>query len=517
MVLGLAGDQRSLDVEIRLTGPEAAKVRALRASRGWADTNPMLAVRDLVVRDAEGPIAVGAAAEEAAFFVLPLSRAPSGQEIVVRYTARAGAVASRLSLHRGEGGVSGVGHSFVVRPAVEAELPLMVRLRGEGPGVALASSLDGRRAASPEDLADAVYVAGDVRTEAGASGERATIAFGQKIGAAAAIDIVTRARAFAARAFGPSAGAGRAPASVFLIGERDIGAAHDGAAAGGAVAVWIDAARGLDDGVKIVLAHEALHAVFGRAIRVDAAGLDAAWFAEGFTTHYARRALFEEGVIGADVFLADVARLDEGRAKEADPGDAHAIGYALGARYAALLDAAVRRRSKGARSLDDAVRALAEEAAKGKEGLVPLAAFRALIAAEIGEADERALWLGLVAGALPELPDGAFGPCFRRVTETRTEVSLGFDAASLTGRPQIIRGTVDGSAAARAGVHDGAIVLSSNVRPGQELSPARAVELLLMGAKGKKRVRYSPAVKVTQTAFKSRPCERGAGSGGTAP
>lgn len=508
MVLGLAADQRSFDVEIRVTGPDVAKIRALRATRGWADTRPLLAVRDLVVRDAQGPIAVGPAAEEPAFSVMPLTRPPAGGEIVVRYNARTGAVASRLALHRGEGGVSAVGHSFVVRPALDVELPITVRLRGEGPGVALASSLDGRARATPEDLADAVYVAGDVHTEAAPSGERATIAFGSKIGARAALDIVARTRTFAARAFGPGAGAARAPASVFLIGERDIGKEHDGAAAGGSVAVWLDAARGLDDGVKIVLAHEALHAVFGGAIRVDAAGLDAAWFAEGFTTHYARRALHDEGLIDAEAFLADVARLDEGRAKQADPGDAHAIGYALGARYAALLEAAVRARSKGARSLDDVVRALGERASKEKEGLVPTPVFRAVVAADIGEAEERALWLGMVAGALPELPDGAFGPCFRRVKETRTEVSLGFDPASLAGRPQMIRGTIEGSAAARAGVHDGAIVLDSNVRPGRELSPTSTVELLLSGAKGKKRVRYRPIEKITQTVFKPQACER---------
>ena len=507
LALGLAADQRSLDVEIHMTGPDVSKVRALRATRGWADVHPLAAVRDLVVRDALGPIALGPTTDEASFSVMPLARAPAGGEITVRYSARAGAEASRLALHRGEGGVSGIGHSFVVRPAIEVELPLTVRLRGEG-GSALASSLDGRLRATPEDLADAVFVAGAVSTDVSTSGDRATIAFGPRVAARAAIEVVTRARAFAARAFGPRAAEARAPVSLFLIGERGIGKEHDGAAAGGSIAVWLDATRGLDDGAKIVLAHEALHAVFGGTIRVDAGGHDAAWFSEGFATHYARRALFDEGLIDADAFLADVARLDEGRAKQADPSDAHAIAYALGARYAAHVDAAARSRSKGKRSLDDVVRALGEETTRRTGAPISTAALRAVITAEVGEADERALWLGLVAGALPELPDGAFGPCFRRTTETRTTVDLGFDPGSLVGRLHIVRGTIEGSAAARAGVRDGALVLESNVRPGAELSETSTVELLLSDPRGKKRVRYRPLQKSKHSVFKPRPCQR---------
>lgn len=509
MRLTLAADGRSLGVEIRVKGPEAAEVKALRATRGWGGTRPLAAIQGVEVRDAGGPIAVGRAADEGAFSVLPLARPASGGEIVVRYTARADTEVSRLALHRGAGGLSGVGHGFVLRPALQHEMPLSVTLRAEpGSGAALATTLDGRKAATVEDLAAAVYVAGPLRSEVLASGDRATVAFGAAMDARAALDVAARTAGFAERVFGLDGRGERERVVLFVIGERGIGREHDGASTGGAVSVWIDAERTLDDGARILLSHEALHRVFGGALRLDAGGRDAAWFSEGFATHYARRALFDQGMITAEAFLADVARARDGGPEGATDGGAHALGYGLGSRYAALLDAEIRGRSGGKRSLDDVVRALAEIARKAPDEPIAMAVFRNTVTAEIGADRERALWDGLVIGALPELPDDAFGPCFRRKVEMRTVAALGFDAASLDASPQIIRGTVPGSAAERAGVRDGALVLRSSVRAGQRVDPDVEVELVLAGRKGKQVVRYRPARTEKVAAFAPQPCGR---------
>src|SRR5262249_11487350 len=157
-------------------------------------------------------------------------------------------------------------------------------------------------------------------------------------------------------------------------------------------------------------------------------------------------------------FLADVARADDERSEEADRDDERAMGYGRGARYAAMIDAAVRGGSRGGRSLDDVLRALAPIAARSPGVAVPVKAFRASIAAESGDGKGRAVWNELAVGTPPELPEGAFGPCFRRVTEKVVVPELGFDQASLSGRAPLIQGTVAGSAAARAGVRDGALV-----------------------------------------------------------
>lgn len=513
--LTLAADARSVEVEIRVTGPEVAQVRALRATRGWAGTNGLAAVQDLRVSDAMGSIGVGAPAEEEAFSLLPLARAPAGDELIVQYTARTGAEASRFALQRGaadasgSSGISGVGHSFVVRPALAAALPLALRFRAGSASTTFASSLDGRTDATVEDLAEAVYVAGAVQTAALASGDRAAIAFGSAIAGPAALDIAARARAGAARAFGlEDRGDKRAPRGVFVIGERGLGKEHDGAALGGTIALWLDAARPLDDGAKILIAHETLHEVFGGVLRVEAEGREATWFSEGFATHYARRLLFDQGLIEAAAFLADVARGDDERSEKGSPDDARAAGYGRGARYAAQIDAAVRARSRGKHTLDDVIRALTTLARKTPEVPLALSAFRGAVTAEVGEERERALWDGLAARTPPELPDDAFGPCFRRLIETRTVFELGFDAASLRSRPQLIRGTTPGSAAERAGVRDGAMVLKSSVHAGEKLDPGATVELLLTDPKGKKRVRYKPAQTQKTAVFVPQTCKR---------
>ena len=508
MSLGLAGDERSMDVEIRVTGPKVAEVRDLVATRGWADTHPFTGVRNLDVRDAGGTIEVKDPVDDGAFSRLPLARPPAGDELTVRYTARANAEVSRLALHRGAGGVSGVGHAFVVRPVVAGALPFTMRFHAGGlaSGASLVTSLDGRASATVEDLAEAVYVAGSARSEALPEGDRATIAFGSAIDGAAAIDVTSRVRAFATRAFGLEPRELGGPVSLFVIGERGIGREHDGASTGGAVAVWLDGSRSLDGAAKVLIAHEAFHRVFGAALRVGIEGYEATWFAEGFATHFARRALFEQGLLDAEAFLADVARTEAESAPR--PGDHRAAEYGRGSRYAATIDAAVRARSRGARSLDDVVRALAVEARKTPDAPLPVETFRAAVVAEVGPDKERALWEALASKEPLELPDGAFGPCFHRAIEARTTLELGFDAASLSASPQIIRGTVPGSAAARAGVRDGALVLKTSLRPGQEIAASTTVQLVLGDSRGKRNVSYRPAATRKRAVFKAQSCKR---------
>src|SRR5205823_5658329 len=149
----------------------------------------------------------------------------AGDELTVHYTARANADASRLSLHRGAAGVSGVGHGFVVRPALGATLPLVVRFHAArlGSDAVLATSLDGRTEASVEDLAAAVYVAGAAHTEALPSGDRATAAFGTAIEGRDAAGLAAKVRALSARAFGLDESEPHAPLALFVIGEHGIG------------------------------------------------------------------------------------------------------------------------------------------------------------------------------------------------------------------------------------------------------------------------------------------------------
>lgn len=506
VVLSPRPSGQEVSVEIRVVGPMARNIRALRATRGWGGTRPLEATTGLVVSDARGPIDVLPPVTEGAFSLLRLARSPEHDDVRVRYTARAGGDVSRFSLRRGDGGLSSVGHAFVLRPALEEEMPLSLLARApSGERVPLATSLDGRVTATAEDLAAAVYVIGRFSKDELPPNDVVMSAFGAQLDPRSARDVISQAHRFADEL----AGAGERRAThLFVIGERGMGAEHDGASTGGAIAVWLDPTRGLDDGVKILLAHEALHALFGGSLRIDAAGRDAAWFSEGMATHYARRALFDQRAITAESFIADVER-ERGASQGGETdGGAHALGYGLGSRYAALVDVEVRSRSGGARSLDHVVRSLADAARKTPGEPIALNVFRSIVAAEIGSSRERELWDALVVGALPPLPDDAFGPCFRRVATERTVAALGFDPASLDASPQIIRGVSPGSSAERAGIKDGALVLRSSVRAGQPLDPDVDVELVLAGRKGKQVVRYKPAKKETIRVFRPQACAR---------
>jgi len=57
---------------------------------------------------------------------------------------------------------------------------------------------------------------------------------------------------------------------------------------------------------------------------------------------------------------------------------------------------------------------------------------------------------------LPESDD--FGPCFQRVAKKMRQFDLGFDNASITSNPKVIKGLKPDSEAARAGLRNGDVV-----------------------------------------------------------
>jgi predicted metalloprotease with PDZ domain len=165
--------------------------------------------------------------------------------------------------------------------------------------------------------------------------------------------------------------------------------------------------------------------------------------------------------------------------------------YQRGALYAAALDAAVQKASRGARSLDDLMRALKDQAAG--RGALPVRALAELITKELGAGRGEELdWVMVRGHGEITLPDDAFGPCFRRERTKTKEYELGFDAAGLRQAPAIIRGLVPGSAAARAGLSEGAIVVSEKIPSAQAFDPEKHVELVVADGRGGRKVRYVP-------------------------
>jgi predicted metalloprotease with PDZ domain len=211
------------------------------------------------------------------------------------------------------------------------------------------------------------------------------------------------------------------------------------------------------------------------------------WFSEGFTTHYARRALFDAGVIDANAFLQDLHRI------ASDDADADLRDEATrrGALYAAKLDAAIRKTSDGARSLDDVMRKLLDESTASGGVALPTGALRELVVGELGAASgddfDRLMLRG--EGAI-DLPDDAFGPSFERVRSRERFYELGFDRASIDGTPSVLRHLTPGSAADKAGLREGDIVLKAKIP--FDLDAKHEIDLTVADHRGSKRIRYQP-------------------------
>ena len=65
-------------------------------------------------------------------------------------------------------------------------------------------------------------------------------------------------------------------------------------------------------------------------------------------------------------------------------------------------------------------------------------------------------------GGLLIPPPTSFAPCFRPVPHKDRPYQLGFDQASLSSEPKVIRGLIAESAAAKAGLREGDVVVSSD-------------------------------------------------------
>ena len=494
-------------VAVRVSGEHAAAVREITVARAWADARGAETLSAVRAHDVEGEIPLQPHADDGGpDDVYGLARAPVGGDFALVYRAHANAGRSRFALRVAEGRLSGVGHTFLLLPRIEKPVPARVRIHAGalGSGADAASSFgfgaETVTSATSEDLAHAVYVAGMLWREGSTSPELVVLgdppfdthtAWDHAVRTSAAVD-----RFFLPGLRGP---ADPAPFIFVLVAQRDLGAARDGAYLTRSLGVWFDAHQPLDGELDLVMAHELTHRFLGGTVRlIGRDEREATWFSEGFTVHFARRALLDAGLLTPAVFVADVNRSLDGGNLPAD--------YRRGALHAAWLDAAVRRASHGRRSLDDVVRELVAGARSAGVASFPVTALRDALAREIGpEGAAHIDRLEADDDAPVDLPDDAFGPCARRAGDRRTAFDLGFERGSLDLQPAVVRGVEKGSAAERAGVREGSLVLRARVpEEAQAMGSARAeVELLL--APGR-RIRYRPVGTKRVSTWVPAPC-----------
>ncbi|MCD9030539.1 peptidase M61 [Luteimonas sp. Y-2-2-4F] len=231
--------------------------------------------------------------------------------------------------------------------------------------------------------------------------------------------------------------------------------------------------RGNDpEALRFTLAHEMFHTfqpLMARGRGMDES-LGAAWFNEGLAVFYQGELPFRFGMVTPEAYLRDLnftmARLytslfagtpnREVAGRFWEDTRIRTLPYDRGYVYFVNVDAAVRRASGGARSLDDLMLALR---ARRERGLpVEQADWEALVGEELG-AEGVAAFHAMLDGRVDVPASDAFGPCFRRVQRPLRRYELGFEPKVLVEPVRIVRGLVPGSAAEAAGLRDGDEIL----------------------------------------------------------
>ena len=232
--------------------------------------------------------------------------------------------------------------------------------------------------------------------------------------------------------------------------------------------VIYDDDRGNDpEQLELTLAHEMFHTFQPRmSAQYDGETLADAWFNEGMAVFYQARLPFRYGMIDADAFLKDLnytaARYYTNFLGNAPNSDVPAkfwqdtrirtLPYDRGFLYFVTVDDAMRKASNGRKSLDDLMLAMLQRQQRNKQ--LGIADWEAVLRDTLGEDAIQQLH-AMLDGATPLPASDAFGPCFERISQPMRRYELGFAPVVLTESPRIVRDLIPGSAAAKAGVHNG--------------------------------------------------------------
>ncbi|MBD8680086.1 peptidase M61 [Sphingomonas sp. CFBP 13720] len=233
---------------------------------------------------------------------------------------------------------------------------------------------------------------------------------------------------------------------------------------GSFVATFGSGAGANEEKLRFTLAHEMFHTFQPKISRPG--GLETAWFSEGSANLYQSRLPLRYGMVGSKAFLEDLnyyasryytnAMADQPNSEIAkrfwSDTRIRTLPYDRGMFYLATVDAAVRRRSGGRRSLDNILIELLAAERSGHE--TRLADWEGALLRDLGSGAVTE-FQAFLAGRVPVPPSDAFGPCFRRSTAKLRRYELGFDSAVLAEPRRIVRGLLSGSAAAMAGLRNG--------------------------------------------------------------
>jgi hypothetical protein len=216
-----------------------------------------------------------------------------------------------------------------------------------------------------------------------------------------------------------------------------------------------------------LIAHEMVH----NWPTMEGDHADTSWYTEGTAEYYSILLSYRAGLGTTGELLKRINERADGYyqnplqslpLREAEKiywSDARAghVPYGRGWIYLASVDAEIRARTGGKRTLDDVVLALVARTQRG--GKVTTADWENAIAKILGP-KARTEYRAMVAGRKIVPPAGTFAPCFERKAVAERQQDLGFDVLPYMHAPRVIRNLKPSSAAALAGLHEGDKVIS---------------------------------------------------------
>lgn len=438
----------AIDVMLRITAPASRLAEPLHLMApivypgvpGAADR-----LTDLVFEDQSGPLPMTVTNDPAVPGGFPYFRRwkaerPVQYPVIVRYRAMVQPDHTPggppFGMRPVGGGVSGAGVSFLIQPASQADMPATLAwdLR-DLPAGSIAVTSHGENAvaaASPNDLAQGWYLAGPAGRypqESGSHGYSAAWLGTPTFDAPAEM-------AWAAKVYNWLGGyfPHLKPTPDYRVFMRF----HEQPPFGGATALpkSFMLSRGpLKPGEAAVaprttLIHEMLHQWTGG---IDAPHGISSWFSEGLTTYYETILPARGGFATLDEFESAINELASNYysnpALRLSAAEITKVGfkddvirhmpYQRGALYFADLDARIRAKSNGTRTLESLLFQIFQEREKGVR--FDHARWLELITQELGEGERARFERVILQGAEVLQPaSNAFGPCFARLSARYT-------------------------------------------------------------------------------------------------
>ena len=472
--------------------------------RAWSFTEATRgAVRDLAVRDDDGPVPFSPPGEPA---VITLSRATRGA-VHASYDVRVtrDPIANPLAVMVSSTLMRAAGEDLLLLPVAfdEKPIPTTLRIEADALGATGAASSLGIGATREQTvrgrfLRHAAFIAGQLGTAVfhtvEADDEAAWVgvpAFDPRAAASEAAIVRGVVETF----FG---GHEVGPMPLLIVGHLKPPRLLAMSRRSNSALLNVGIVEPWGAGPRIAIAHPIVQKWIGGALWVGpddpAHEAESYWFSEGVARYFAREILFRVGLIEPDELRDSIAAdlsmsLTSPRRAESNAAlAAHVDGVgvmallvARGSLYALGASARIRSHTAHKKSLDAVLQTLLRDAREGGHRVVPVSAWLEAVKAELGEDEARFFAQSIAVGQPPPLPAEALGPCFHPAAGRYARYDLGYDdSATKAAADHVVAGLTGGGPAARAGVRAGDVLVSATFEPGAAHAPV-TLDLLRAG------------------------------------